>query len=61
MTPMNTPTHIWDKNEEIDLMHKQIAEMRDEINRLRVIVSDLQDQVSPDRDPNTGIPYGELN
>jgi hypothetical protein len=46
---------------EIQYLAEQIREMREEINRLRIIVCDLQDQISPDSDPNTGIPYGELN
>jgi hypothetical protein len=46
---------------EIHYLAEQIREMREEINRLRIIVCDLQDQISPDSDPNTGIPYGELN
>jgi hypothetical protein len=52
---------FWDRREELDYIHKQIHDLREEVNRLRLIVTDVQDQISPDRDPNTGIPYGELN
>jgi hypothetical protein len=52
---------FWETRDELDYLHKQIRELREEVNRLRLIVTDVQDQISPDRDPETGIPYGELS
>lgn len=52
---------FYDLREEINFLHKQIRELREEVNRLRIVVCDVQEQIKPDSDPETGIPYGELS
>lgn len=49
-----------DLREELNFLHRRIRQLEDETERLRRAIVAVQDEIAPDSDPETGIPYGEL-